>query len=216
MIFPRWVDKLMPLFLWGGILGLLSVVFVFWYWFSSSSLSVGYRPTQPIPFNHQLHAGQLGMDCRYCHFTVEQAAHATVPPTEVCMNCHTLIKGSTAAAKQSIAKVKASFDENTPIAWVKVNDLPDFVYFNHSRHVSAGVGCVECHGRVDQMGVVFQAKPLSMGWCLECHRNPAASLRPVSLVTDMAWSAEDPRAQGQMLIAAHNIQPRQDCNTCHR
>ncbi|BBM89949.1 hypothetical protein COTS27_01667 [Spirochaetota bacterium] len=212
MLFPKWLDKLTPIFLWGGIVGLLGVIFVFWYWFSPKSLNVGYQPEQPIPYNHQLHVGQLGLDCRYCHYTVEQAAHAAIPPTEVCMNCHTLVKTNS----ENIKKVAASYENEEPIDWVKVHNLPDYAYFNHSRHVAAGVGCVECHGRIDQMEIVYQAEPLSMGWCLECHRNPAGSIRPVEFVTDMEWSTEDPVALGHSLIAANNIKARQDCNTCHR
>ena len=212
MIFPKWTNWIAPFLLFNVVAALGLGVFIFWYWLSPKNLEVGYQPSQPVNYSHQLHAGQLNIDCRYCHYTVEEAAHAAIPPTEVCMNCHTLVKTNSTEVK----KVINSFENDMPIEWVKVHALPDYAYFNHSRHVNAGVSCVECHGRVDQMGVVYQAKSLSMGWCLECHRNPAASLRPKELVTDLAWEHPQPELLGAQLIKAFNIAPREDCNTCHR
>ena len=212
MLFPKWTNYLAPFFLLKAGIGSIFAVFVFWYWFAPANLEVGYRPVQPINYSHKLHAGQLAIDCRYCHYTVEQAAHAAIPPTEVCMNCHTLVNTESA----EVQKIWKSYENNEPIAWKKVHMLPEYSYFNHARHVGAGVSCVSCHGRVDQMDVVFQAESLSMGWCLECHRNPEASIRPVELVTDLAWQAANPEEIGAKLIEIQGISPREDCSTCHR
>jgi len=185
------------------------------YAFSADNLNVGYAPEQPIPFSHQLHAGELGMDCRYCHNTVEEGAAASIPPTSTCLNCHDKVR------RDSILLAPLFEAEKTgkPIEWVRVHDLPEFAYFNHSAHLSAGVSCVECHGRIDQMERVRQEKPLSMGWCLECHRDPAPRLRPQEVLTDLAWKPEvypGARALGEQLMAENHIHPRTDCSTCHR
>lgn len=153
------------------------------------------------------------MDCRYCHNTVEDGAMAAIPPTSTCMNCHKSIRTESAA----LAPLFKSEETGQPVEWVRVHDLPEFAYFNHSAHLSAGVSCVECHGRIDQMDVVRQQETLSMGWCLECHRDPAPRLRPREHVTDLAWeTTEDRQALGERLMKENHIQPRQDCSTCHR
>ncbi|MBX3727949.1 MAG: cytochrome c3 family protein [Candidatus Sumerlaeia bacterium] len=177
------------------------------------TLDVGYAPIQPVPFSHEVHAGQLGLDCRYCHSSVERSAHAGIPPTSTCMNCHASI-GTTV---ETLDLVRTSFAEGTPIPWIKVHDLPDYAYFDHSAHVAAGVGCASCHGRVDQMGVVTQVQPLSMGWCLDCHRDPTPHLRPPEAVTRMDWVPTD----GWMSLgsgqASHpGVFASTDCSTCHR
>lgn len=183
------------------------------YAFSAENLNPGYAPEQPIPFSHALHAGELEMDCRYCHNTVEDGAMAAIPPTSTCMNCHKSIRTESAA----LAPLFKSEETGQPVEWVRVHDLPEFAYFNHSAHLSAGVSCVECHGRIDQMDVVRQQETLSMGWCLECHRDPAPRLRPREHVTDLAWeTTEDRQALGERLMKENHIQPRQDCSTCHR
>lgn len=188
--------------------------------FSPDATDVGYMPEQPIPYSHALHAGTLGIDCRYCHTTVDDAAHAAVPPTKTCIGCHANIKReSSPRAKANIAKIIEAYDTGRPIEWVKVHDLPDYAYFNHSAHVRRGVGCVTCHGRVDRMEVVYQHAPLSMQWCLECHRNPERYLRPVEEVTNMTWTPPDGRDQieyGLELKEKYNINPSQDCSICHR
>src|SRR5215467_8887904 len=139
---------------------------------------------QPVPFSHAHHVGGLGFDCRYCHTTVETSGFANIPPTKTCMNCHSQIWSTS----PTLEPVRASFRENKSINWTRVHDLPDFVYFNHSIHVAKGVGCETCHGRVDRMAQVSQATPLSMGWCVGCHRDPTPNLRPRSEVTTMGWS----------------------------
>ncbi len=173
----------------------------------------GYAPVQPVEYSHKLHAGNLGIDCRYCHYTVEKAGYAAVPQTEVCMNCHVRVKENSAL----LQPVRDSYATGKPIAWTKVHNLPDYVYFNHQAHVTAGVSCVSCHGRVDQMIVVKQVEPLSMAWCLECHRNPEAHVRPVSEVTNLGWTPDrDPVVIGRELIAAQGIKPPVECAGCHR
>jgi hypothetical protein len=186
--------------------------------FSPDATDVGYMPEQPVPYSHALHAGELGIDCRYCHTTVEHSAHAAIPPTQVCMNCHSE-KGVhiEEARLWKIAEIRKSHKTGKPIEWVRVHDLPDYAYFDHSAHVRRGIGCVSCHDRVDKMEVVYQAEPLSMQWCLDCHRHPEKHLRPLDRVTDMAWKPREPQEQlGRRLREEYNINPSTDCSTCHR
>ena len=146
-LFPRWSNALLPtLMVVGALLPLYVVMFVA-YGFSPKTLEVGYQPEQPVPFSHALHAGQMGMDCRYCHNTVEKAAHAAVPPTQTCMNCHKWVRPES----PKLEKVQDSYKTGEPIEWIWVNKIADYAYFDHSAHVNRGVGCVECHGRIDQM-----------------------------------------------------------------
>jgi hypothetical protein len=193
----------------------LYVIGLVWYAASPETTDVGYAPEQPVPYSHALHAGELGLDCRYCHTTVEQAAHAAIPPTATCMNCHQRIH----ARSPKLEPVRASAATGEPLAWVKVHDLPDYAYFNHSVHVQRGVGCASCHGRVDKMEVVFQHETLSMGWCLNCHRSPDGHLRPPSEVTNMGYqppAGEALREHAAELRATLDINPPTDCSTCHR
>ncbi|MEM6315686.1 MAG: cytochrome c3 family protein [Planctomycetota bacterium] len=150
-----------------------------------STLNVGYRPEQPVPYSHALHVGQLGMDCRYCHTTVDEAGFAAIPSTQTCMNCHTAVKYDS----NKLTAVRQSWETGDPIEWTKVHDLADYAYFNHSAHVNKGIGCYSCHGRVDQMGEagVHQVEPLNMGWCLDCHRQPEKFIRPRPEVTNMDY-----------------------------
>lgn len=213
LVFPEWIDSLRPLV--GVLLGIapIYVLGLLYYAGSPRNLSVGYQPEQPVPYSHALHAGELGLDCRYCHTGVESSAHAAVPPTATCMNCHVTIFPESV----QLAAVHESWETGLPIPWVRVHDLPDFVFFDHSAHVNRGVGCVECHGRVDHMEVVHQVEPLSMAWCLDCHRNPDPRLRPVSEVTNMAWQPSSSReALGRRLREEYGIAPSEDCSTCHR
>ncbi|MHC4838046.1 MAG: cytochrome c3 family protein [Planctomycetota bacterium] len=185
------------------------------YAFSADNLNPGYAPEQPIPFSHQLHAGELGMDCRYCHNTVEKGAQASIPTTETCLNCHKNVR----TESKLLAPLWEARDSGKPIEWVRVHDIAEYAYFNHSAHLSAGVSCVSCHGRVDQMEVVEQVEPLNMGWCLDCHRDPAPHLRPQEFLTDLGWEPEvypGARALGEQIMADRNVMPRTDCSTCHR
>ncbi len=212
-VFPRWSNALRPALAVALVVVPTYLVVLVYLAGSPQTTAVGYRPEQPVPYSHALHAGELGIDCRYCHNPVERAAWAAIPPTQTCMNCHAKIRATSA----KLLPVRESYATGLPIPWVKVDDLPDYVYFNHAAHLHAGVGCVECHGRVDKMDVVRQVKPLSMGWCLDCHRDPDRHLRPPALVTKMDWVApEDPAVYGKKLRLANNINPSTDCWTCHR
>ncbi len=217
MVFPKWTNKI-PAILLVSLIGALCIVTaVIYYWGSPKNLVVGYQPVQPIAYSHKIHAGQLGLDCRYCHYNVERGKHAGVPSTEVCMNCHTMILSGATTGKVEIQKIHDAFKSQKPIPWVRVHKLADFAYFDHSAHVNKGVSCVSCHGRIDQMDVVRIEKPLSMGWCLECHRNPAPNIRDKKWVTNLAWTPDgDPAVMGQEFMKMYNVHPRTDCSTCHR
>ncbi len=173
-LFPRWANYLVPGLVIMAIGVLTYVPLVLGLFLSPQTTDVRYRPQQPVPFSHELHAGQLQMDCRYCHCTVEETAFAAIPTTKICMNCHASIKSES----EKLQLVRDSYSTGKPVNWVKVHDEPDFVFFNHAIHVNQGVACVSCHGRIDQMETVYQHEPLSMAWCLQCHRNPANHLRP--------------------------------------
>lgn len=189
-----------------------------------ATLDVGYKPEQPLPFSHALHAGKLKMDCRFCHNTVDRAGFAAVPATATCGKCHSGVDMNGAATTTSIhanspklLAVRESLASGNAIGWIKVHDLPDYAYFNHSVHVMRGVSCVSCHGRVDQMEEVKQVKDLSMAWCLECHRHPEPHLRPRELVTQLDWVApEAPEELGAKLRKSLGIHPTENCSTCHR
>jgi hypothetical protein len=187
-VFPKTANLVLPLLVLLVIGAGMYVPTVVGLGASPENTDVGYQPAQPVPYSHAMHVGQLGLDCRYCHTTVDQAAFAAIPPTQSCMNCHTNVR----ADSPKLAAVRESFATGKSIEWVKVHDLPDYAYFNHSAHVNKGVSCVDCHGRVDHMGEegVYQAKNLSMGWCLDCHRNPETVLRPKDQVTNLGWTPD--------------------------
>jgi hypothetical protein len=211
-IFPKWTNKIPLAIAAGTPVVLIGIIGAVWYYFSPSFTDVGYQPNQPVPFSHQLHAGQLGMDCRYCHNTVEKAAHAAVPPTETCMGCHSQVRKTSPL----LAVVRESYATDRSIPWSKIHMLPEHAHFDHSVHVGGGVGCVECHGRVDQMVKVYQTQPLSMSWCLDCHRNPSPRLRPKTEVTNMSYDA---RAAGyDPSTDPHRnrmVAPPEHCGACH-
>jgi hypothetical protein len=168
---------------------------------------------QPIPFSHQHHVGGIGIDCRYCHTGVERSAVAGIPPTKTCMNCHSQIWSDS----PTLEPVRKSFREDKPIEWVRVHDLPDFAYFNHSAHVNKGVGCSTCHGRVDQMPLMWQEKSLLMEWCLECHRAPEKFVRPLEEVYSVEYQPPaNQLALGRELVRKYSIRTRTSCSTCHR
>ena len=175
----------------------------------------GVAREQPVPFSHRHHAGELGIDCRYCHTAVEKTAYAGIPPTKTCMNCHSQIW----IDSPMLEPVRASFRTDKSIVWTKVHDLPDFVYFNHSIHVQKGIGCVSCHGRVDRMNLMWQESSLQMEWCLSCHRHPEQYLRPREQVFNMSWQPPvDQETLGQGLVQSYNIRKEllTNCSTCHR
>lgn len=189
------------------------VIFFFWYYGSPKYTDVGYRPKQPVSYSHKLHAGDLGMDCRYCHTGVEISPVAGVPPTQTCMNCHTLV----GTDNTKLLPVRESWASGKPIEWIKVHKLPDYAYFNHSAHLRSGVGCETCHGNVANMVVVELKEPLSMGWCLDCHREPESHLRPQSELITMDYVyPENQLEYAAKLIDEKQISPPIDCSGCHR
>jgi hypothetical protein len=168
---------------------------------------------QPIQFSHQHHVGGIGIDCRYCHTSVEKAASAGIPPTKTCMNCHAQIW----ANSPFLEPVRQSFRTDTPLRWIRVHDLPDFVYFNHSVHVKKGVGCSTCHGRVDRMPLMYQKSSLLMEWCLDCHRAPEKYVRPREAVYRMDYEPPPNQLElGAQLVRAYDIKSLTTCSTCHR
>jgi hypothetical protein len=180
---------------------------------SSYATRQGEAREQPIPFSHAHHVGSMGIDCRYCHTGVDNSQHAMVPPTKTCMNCHSQIWINSS----TLQPVRDSFQTNESIKWTKVNDLPDYVYFNHSIHIKKGVGCETCHGRIDTMPIVYQQASLQMRWCLDCHRNPEKYVRPRELVTKMGYEPAEPQEViGARLVKEYNIQKLETCWTCHR
>ena len=185
------------------------------YFGSPEYTDVGYQPHQPVSYSHKLHAGELGIDCRYCHSQVVFSRHAQIPPTKTCMNCHVMIKPDS----EKLKPVRQSWETTEPIRWVRIHNLPDYAYFNHSVHFRAGIGCISCHGRIDVMEEVRQVEPLSMGWCLNCHRNPDEYIRPVSEITNMKWrphSQSDHRKWIEDFKASLKINPPEECSACHR
>ena len=213
-IFPKWTNKLPSRILVAlALLGTAAVIGVTYY-FTPKYTDVGYQPVQPVFFPHSVHADQLGIDCRYCHHDVEKSWYSNIPGAGVCMNCHNQVL----AADNRLAPIRESATNNTPVPWVQIHKLPDFAYFNHSVHVNRGVSCVECHGQVHKMDEVAQAKPLSMSFCLECHRNPAASIRPPEEVFNLDWQRPEnfTKTQGQEMVRHWNVNPSQSCSACHR
>ena len=230
-VFPQWSNRLpLQLALYVVVLGGL-VTAGATYYFTPKYTRVGYAPVQPVPFNHALHTGQLGLDCRYCHTAVDKGPHSTVPSAQTCMNCHSIIKKDSPL----LATVRASFDSGDPVPWVKIHQAPDFVYFNHSVHVARGVSCVECHGNVTkatntvglalltsgpgQAEAIAQQQPLSMSFCLDCHRDPASRIRNPKDVYDLnsqRLAEQDKADEAAKLIAHMKVNPPQSCSGCHR
>jgi len=197
------------LFVVAGLIGLFAILDR-----SSYNTGEGVVLRQPIPFSHDHHTAALGISCLYCHSSVEESAFAGIPPTATCMNCHNLIWNQS----PMLAGVRESYSTGEPIRWVRVNDLPDYVFFNHGIHISKGVGCESCHGRVDRMPLIMKAESLQMEWCLDCHRNPEQHVRPLSEVYTMGWTPPS-LDEGTRLVAEHAIADTPDltsCSACHR
>jgi hypothetical protein len=212
-ILPPWINRLPLVGAVGGLVAAVLAVGGVWYFFSPKFTDAGYQPYQPVPYSHRLHAGEMGIDCRYCHASVEVSSVANVPPTAVCMNCHRLVKRDSPL----LAPIRDSAQNGHPMRWVRVHHLPDYAYFNHKVHLAGGIGCVTCHGRIDTMDVVTQMQPLSMSWCLDCHRNPGPNRRPVSEITNMKWAPpKDAAAFAAKLQAEHPVHPPVLCSGCHR
>jgi hypothetical protein len=177
-------------------------------------LHTGWTVEQPVPFSHQHHVGGLGIDCRFCHTTVEIAGNAGMPPTYTCMTCHSQIWTNAAI----LALVRQSLATNTPITWHRINDLPDYVYFNHAIHIAKGVGCVECHGPVDRMPLMHKAHGFTMGFCIDCHADPGPRLRPKDQIFNLEWQRNAQTPSPAALMAEYHIGNRRltDCSISHR
>jgi hypothetical protein len=213
-IFHRSTNALARITLFGGVFLLAALGWGVDRWVKSSYMT-GETVTlnQPIPFSHEHHAAALGIDCRYCHTSVEKSAFAGIPPTATCMNCHNVIWKDS----PMLEPVRSSLRTDTPIQWQRVHDLPDFVYFNHSIHLAKGIGCESCHGRVDEMPLIHQAVSLQMRWCIQCHRDPAPYLRPRDQVVTMGYRPPMPQAEmAAELTKEYSVQPRTYCSVCHR
>lgn len=168
---------------------------------------------QPIPFSHDHHVGEVGIDCRYCHTSVEESSFAGIPSTAVCMNCHSMLFDDS----PMLEPVRESFRTGRPIEWTRVYDLPDFVYFDHGIHVQKGIGCTTCHGQIDEMPLTWKAESLKMEWCLACHRDPARHVRPREEVFDVDWNPDDLAADERRALASeYGLQSKTSCSTCHR
>jgi menaquinone reductase, multiheme cytochrome c subunit len=213
LIFPEWTEtlkKAIGVLVIGApvYLALLIVLGVR----DGKAIRIGYTPDQPVPYSHARHAGELGIDCRYCHTAADKSAKAAIPSANICMNCHTQVLPD----DPRLLPVRQAYADNTPVRWIRVYDLPDYVYFNHSAHVTRGVGCESCHGRVDTMVKVSKEVPLTMGWCLDCHRNPEPHLRDPRDVTVMGYDPGKHPGKAAEVKATRNINPPTDCSTCHR
>ncbi|HVP29876.1 MAG TPA: cytochrome c3 family protein [Myxococcota bacterium] len=211
-LFPRWSNALLAAALVGlAVLAFGGLGFLMLFQRTVFVTGEGRPLAQPVAFDHRHHAGDDAIDCRYCHDLAERSPRAGIPPTSRCLGCHSQIWNESPA----LAAVWRSFEADRPIAWTRVYVLPDFVFFDHSAHVTHGVGCVTCHGRVDRMARVEQAVPLTMRWCVDCHRDPGPRLRPRGEIASMTWRAADP-AQGHALATRYAVAPGTDCSTCHR
>ena len=213
-IFHHSTNTLSRLSIFGGI---FIIAFLVWAWAELNASTYATRAKvpveQPVPFSHEHHVGGLGIDCRYCHTTVENSSFANIPPTKTCMNCHSQI-WSTAPM---LEPVRESFRTDKSIRWIRVHDLPDYVYFNHSIHVAKGVGCTTCHGQVNKMPLMWQESSLQMTWCLDCHRHPERFVRPRSEVFSVTYKPPaDQLALGRKLVKEYSIQSLTSCSTCHR
>ncbi|CAN5346747.1 cytochrome c3 family protein [soil metagenome] len=191
--FPRWTNTvLLKVAVCLGVVGIGTVAAVSYY-FTPEYTRVGYQPSQPVPFSHKLHAGQLGMDCRYCHNHVESSAHSNIPSSQTCWNCHQHVKKESPRLEPIRRSIDKTYEGYTgePVEWVRVHKVPEYAYFDHSAHVNRGVSCVSCHGKINEMSVVYQHESQSMGWCLDCHRAPEKNLRPLDQITNLDWKPED-------------------------
>ncbi len=213
-IFPKWTNKLPGLVIAGALLVGTSVTAGVWYYFTPKYTRVGYQPKQPVAFSHAIHADQLGMDCRYCHNGVEKSWYSNIPSAGTCMNCHNQVLKD----DPKLALVRESAATGKAIPWVQIHKTPDYVYFNHSVHVTRGVSCVKCHGEINKMDEVRHAKPLSMGFCLECHRNPEKQIRDPKDVYNLSLeiNPEVQEKMGKQFVHDWKVNSSQNCSACHR
>ncbi len=232
--FPRWTNFLpLKIAICAGAVA-TGAVFAFTYYATPKTLTAGYQPSQPIPFSHKIHVDQLGLDCRYCHSFEDISGTSNVPSSNTCWNCHRHVQKESPKLqplRDRMDPALKSPDFGKPVQWVRVHKLPDFVYFNHSAHLNRGVSCQVCHGQVDQMEVIYQKNSLSMGWCLECHRDPGQFVRPLEEVFNLKYDKEvyfkthkadmerlgavTPDDIGKKLVEHWNIHTKETCATCH-
>ncbi|MGO9274806.1 MAG: cytochrome c3 family protein [Terriglobia bacterium] len=222
-IFHRSTNTISKVSIFGAVFIIAGLAAAGWMINQSSYFTRVNEPRpQPVPFSHKHHVGGLGIDCRYCHTTVETSSFAGMPPTETCMSCHSEIWTDS----PMLEPVRASYRTDTSLEWIRVNQLPDYVYFNHSIHVNKGVGCATCHGRVDKMPLTWRENTLYMRWCLDCHNAPERYVRPRQAVFQMDYQPPDSEhpvlgetdqlALGRKLVAEYKIEKLTDCYTCHR
>ncbi|MBI4788462.1 MAG: cytochrome c3 family protein [Chloroflexi bacterium] len=213
-VFHRSANTFSRLSIFGAVFILAALVLAMGIFVRSSyATGVGNPVNQPVPFSHKQHVADDGLDCRYCHISVETSAFAGIPPTKTCMNCHAQIWADSPA----LAPVRDSYATGRPLVWNRVHALPDYVYFDHSIHVAKGVGCAACHGPIEQMALTAKAETLQMEWCLNCHRDPAAYLRPRDQVFNITYQPPaNQRALGEKLMKEYNVQIKTDCTVCHR
>jgi hypothetical protein len=229
-IFPRWSNLLPLKIAFCAGTAAAGVALAFTYYATPKTLVVGYQPAQPIPFSHKIHVDQIGVDCRYCHSFAEVSGFSNVPTGSTCWNCHQHVQPTSpklAPLHKSMDPAYPGYD-GKPLEWVRVHKLPDYVYFNHSAHVNRGVSCQSCHGNVNTMEVISQDQPLSMSWCLDCHRAPENFLRPLEEVYNFGYNAETylannpqfgvktPRELGLKLKEQFKVNSKESCTTCHR
>jgi hypothetical protein len=198
-----------------GITGIFALLALWWYWpHTDYAQHLKSAVPQPVPFSHQHHVAGLGIDCRFCHSSVEQSSNAGLPATHVCMTCHSQLWTNASL----LAPVRDSLAMNQPIVWHRVADVPDYVYFNHSIHIAKGVGCQSCHGPVAAMALTYKAKPLTMEFCLSCHRDPGPNLRPKSALFDTEWQRTAGTPNVPDLLREYHVPDRNltDCSLCHR
>jgi hypothetical protein len=213
-VFHHSTNTLSRVSIFGGI---FIVGFVVWAWAELNASTYATRAKvpvdQPVPFSHEHHVGGLGIDCRYCHTSVENSSFAGIPPTKTCMNCHSQIWVNA----PMLEPVRQSFRTDQSLRWIRVHDLPDYVYFNHSIHVAKGVGCTTCHGQIDKMPLTWQESSLQMSWCLDCHRHPEEYVRPKSEVFSVEYKPPPNQVEiGRSLVKEYHIQSLTSCSTCHR
>ncbi len=212
-IFTPGATLVIKLVLLGGLVLAIAAGLLF-YWSMSGPVNIREAAQQPIPFSHKHHVGDDGIDCRYCHTSVERSSFAGLPSSDICMTCHSQIF----ADAPMLQPLRDSVERHRPLRWMRVNDLPDFVFFDHSIHLAKGVSCVECHGRVDRLPLMRREASLEMQWCLDCHRDPAPHLRPPDKVFDMAWTPPAGFSRAALVQSLHLLDERRrtDCSTCHR
>ena len=213
-VFHHSTNTLSRVSIFGGI---FILAFVVWAWAELNASTYATRAKvpveQPVPFSHEHHVGGLGIDCRYCHTSVENSSFAGIPPTKTCMNCHSQIWINA----PMLEPVRQSFRTDQSLHWIRVHDLPDYVYFNHSIHIAKGVGCTTCHGQIDKMPLTWQESSLQMSWCLDCHRHPEQYVRPKSEVFSVAYRPPPNQLEiGRSLVKQYHIQSLTSCSTCHR